>query len=76
VRTEVTGHPGFFGCILGSEAPERDADAGLATETLIEPPSLFSQGAPNEQALRGRLDHHAGIRSSLGNARRTDFAGR
>jgi hypothetical protein len=45
----VTGHPGFFGSILGSEAPERDADAGLATETLIEPPSLFSQGAPNAE---------------------------
>ena len=40
--------PGFFGSILGGEAPERDADAGFDTETPIDP-SLFSLGDPNAE---------------------------
>ncbi len=41
--------PAFLGSILGSEAPERDADAGFGTETLIDPLSLFSQGDTNAE---------------------------
>jgi hypothetical protein len=40
---------GFFGSILGSEAPEGHADDGFGTETLIDPLSLFSQGDPNAE---------------------------
>jgi hypothetical protein len=35
--------------MLGSEAPERDADAGFGAETLIDPLSFFSQGDANAE---------------------------
>lgn len=43
----MAGRPGFFGGSRGSDAPERDAGIGFASNTLLDGPPLIRLGDPN-----------------------------